>query len=297
MNARKYYRHFLKKKGKICNFMLQFFCFIAEWLTNFICCFTINKMFKEDKKKDTKYIKRVNIYRKDIPLWLHSTLKALFIAFIICCAIIAIFNFVYIGRKVDGSSMLPTLNNYEDKSISDCVYINRFATSYDGDIIVVHNPTNNSNANKYVIKRLMATSGDKIAIIRTDNGGVSASDGTYKISRIKKDSSNAELVEETYLDENTSLYFSYLEFQSLLNKPDLTGCKVVTINGIKYLEIDEGYIFYMGDNRSSKEASYDCLDYGPVEANKIVGRVNIIVYENKNHFSQIFSYFIHKIFG
>lgn len=266
-------------------------------MTNLARCSKIKLMFKEEKKKDPKYIKRVNIYRKDIPLWLHSTLKALFIAFIICCAIIAIFNFVYIGRTVEGSSMLPTLNNYDDKTISDCVYINRFASSYDGDIIVVHNPTNNSNANKYVIKRLMATGGDKIAIIRTDNGGVSASDGTYKISRIKKGSSNAELLEETYLEEDTSLYFSYLEFQSLLNKSDLVGCKIVIVNGIKYLEIDEGYIFYMGDNRSSKEASYDCLDYGPVEANKVVGRVNIIVYENKNHFSQIFSYFIHKIFG
>lgn len=254
-------------------------------------------MLKDDKKKDTQYIKRVNIYRKDVPLWLHSILKALFILFIIFIALIAVFNFVYIGRVVEGYSMLPTLNNYESEDVSDCVYINRFASANRGDIIVVHNPQNNSNANKYVIKRLIATEGDKIAIVRTDNGAVSAINGTYRISIIKKGSTQAELVDEPYLEEDTSLYFTYMEFQTLINKSNLNGCKIVTVNGIKYLEINEGYIFYLGDNRSSEGASNDCMDYGPVEASKIVGRVNIIVYQNKNHFSQIFSYFIHKIFG
>lgn len=250
-------------------------------------------MNKNYDKLNTKYIKRVNIYRKEIPLWLHSILKALFVTFIILCALIALFNFVYVGRKVVGTSMLPTLNSNGE----DCVYINRFASYSNGDIIVIHNPENDSNANKYVIKRIIASAGDKIAIIRTDNGAVTASEGTYKISRIAKGVSKAEIVNEPYLSEDATLYFSYLEFQILLNSSTLEGCQIVTINGVKYLEILDNYVFYIGDNRSSKDASRDCLEYGPVQTNKIVGKVNIIVHENESHFNQVFMYFIHKIFG
>lgn len=246
---------------------------------------------KDDYKK---YIKKVNIYRNEPPLWLVIIFKSIFTAFLICCLIVALFNFTHIGTPVSGSSMKPTLNNYQNLTTKDYVYISRFVGYGSSDIIVINNPEN-ENTNKFVIKRLIATEGDKLAIIRTDGGIYSVPTGTYKIVKLI----NNEIVEisEPYLPEGTSLYWSYLEWEDLISKPEITGAKKIVFNGITFLEIQSGYVFYMGDNRSSKSASKDCLEYGPVEKSKVVGKVSIIAYENKNHFSHIFMHYIHKIFG
>ena len=251
---------------------------------------------KEDRK-EIKYIKRVNIYKREMPFWLHAIIKALFIFFMIICLAVVIFNFIHIGTPVYGESMYPTLNGYENPETVDTVYINKYAGYTNGDMIVIQNPENNSNANKYVIKRLIANGGDKIAIVRTDNGGVSATNGTYAIQLIKKGSKTPEILKENYLEANSTLYFSYIEFHKLLNKNNFSGGQIVNINGVTYLEIYEDYIFYMGDNRSSEASSKDCLEYGPIAKNKVVGKVDIIVYESKNHFNQILNHYVNAIFG
>lgn len=251
----------------------------------------------KENRKDIKYIKRVNIYKREMPVWLQAIIKALFIFFMIICAAVVIFNFIHIGTPVIGESMVPTLNGYENPEIIDTVYINKYAGYTNGDIIVIQNPENNSNANKYVIKRLIAKGGDKIAIVRTDNGGVSASNGTYSIQLIKKGAKAPEIIKENYLEAGISLYYSYIEFHKLLNNRNFTGGEIVNINGITYLEIHNDYIFYMGDNRSSEASSKDCLEYGPIPKNKVVGKVDIIVYGSQNHFNQILNHYVNSIFG
>ena len=250
----------------------------------------------KEYKKEVKYIKRVNIYKRDMPIWLQAIIKALFIFFMLIIAAVVIFNFIHIGTPVIGESMVPTLNGYEDPQIVDSVYINKYSGYTNGDIIVVQNPTNN-NPNKYVIKRLIAMGGDKIAVVRTDNGGVAPSNGTYAIQLIKKGSKTPEILKENYLDSETNLYFTYLEFNELLLQKKFEGGNIVTIDGVTYLELSEDYIFYIGDNRSSKEASKDCLEYGPIPKNKVVGKVDIIVYESTNHFYQILNHYVRAIFG
>lgn len=190
--------------------------------------------------------------------------------------------------------MLPTLNDYEDSSVKDYVYISRFASFGVSDIIVINNPENENNS-KFVIKRVIATEGEKFAIIRTDSGSVSAPLGTYKIVKLV----NNEIVplSEKYLSSNTSLYWSYIEYQDLISNDNISGCKKLKYNGITFLEIEKGYIFYMGDNRSTRNSSKDCLEYGAISLNKVVGKVSIIAYRNENHFSQIFMHYIHSIFG
>ena len=196
---------------------------------------------------------------------------------------------------VIGSSMFPTLNNYEDSKTRDFVYISRFSPYTYGDMIVVNNPEGN-NDGKSIIKRLIAKEKDKIAIVRTDTANVSEANGVYKIYLIKDGETNFEVLNETYLSKKVSLYPSYLQFQELIAS-GTEGGSVKEINGIKYLEINEGYVFYMGDNRTTKSSSYDCLEYGPISKNKVVGKVDIVVYENKNHISYIFNHYIHKLFG
>ena len=248
---------------------------------------------KEDKR-NIKYIKRVNIYKREMPIWFQAIFKALFIFFMLICAAVVIFNFIHIGTPVVGESMAPTLNGYNDSELFDTVYINKYSGYTNGDIIVIQNPENNSNANKYVVKRLIAKGGDKISIVRTYNSGTNA---TYAIQLIKKGSKTPEILKENYLEANSTLYYSYVEFQRLIGKNNLKGGQVVNVGGVLYLEIFEDYIFYMGDNRSSEASSKDCLEYGPVEKNKVVGKVDIIVYESKNHFNQILNHYVNSIFG
>ncbi len=102
-----------------------------------------------------------------MPIWLVSIFKTLLAIFLVMCIIVTIFNFTHIGTPVLGTSMLPTLNNYEDHSKKDYVYINKFSSYSHGDIIVINNPEETDN--KSVIKRVIAMEGDKIAIVKKNN--------------------------------------------------------------------------------------------------------------------------------
>ncbi len=252
-------------------------------------------------KNKINYIKKVNIYKPSIPLWLLNLLKSIFITFIICCAFVAVFSFIYICTSVDGVSMYPTINalsydkdgNRIEGAQLDSVYINRFASCDYGDIIIINNPPE-SLSNKYVIKRLIAKGGDKIAIAPVTNEIIPES-RTYKVFIIKKGSSKIEVLEETYLDKNISLYKAYKQFDAYRLENEEKFIKLNTEFGyVNFLNIKEDELFYLGDNR---EDSKDCSKYGAVNISHYVGRVDIIVYGGKNNFSYIFLYFWNKIFG
>lgn len=249
--------------------------------------------------KNINYIKQVNIYKGRMPTWASMLLKAIFITFLICCAFVAVFSFIYICTPVNGASMQPTINAQckylGEKEISgnkpDSVYINRFATPTYGDIIVVNKQSHNG---EYIIKRLIAKGGDKIAIEPIGSG--------YKILLIKKDTNIIEELQENYLAKDTSLKTIYSKFKAYREpniEKDYLGnedkFETITYNGqdCHFLKIDEDEIFYLGDNRSN---STDCSEYGAYKKSKCVGRVDIIVKGSENNFSYIFLYFWHKIF-
>ncbi len=253
--------------------------------------------------KQINYIKKVNIYRNETPLWLKTLLKAIFITFLICCLFVAIFDFIYSCTPVDGKSMYPTLNSlvYDDNGneieaeLADSVYINRYAGYERGDIGVFLNPSSSSTS-KHVVKRIIATGGDKIAIAATTNYS-SESENTYKIFLIKNGSTSFEILPESYLPTETSLYSTFLDFKEYrLNNPSkFSPVSSSTYGMLYFLTLAENEVFILGDNRSLNN-SYDSADYGPVPAQKYVGRVDIIAYKSQNHFSYIFLYFWNKIF-
>lgn len=237
-----------------------------------------------------------------MPLWVRTLLKAVFIAFIICCLFVAIFTFIYTYTIVDGKSMYPTLNGsfYDDYgnvegTTADSVYINRFASFTRGDIAVFDNPSS-SPVSKHVVKRVIATGGDKIAIAAITNYS-NETENTYKILLIKNGSTTIEVLGENYLLSGTSLYETYDNFRTYrLSNPS----KFTPINsayGTLYfliLESDEAFI--LGDNRGAGN-SYDSADYGAVDVSKYVGRVDIVAYQSQDNFSHIFLYYWHKLFG
>jgi signal peptidase I len=253
--------------------------------------------------KQINYIKKVNIYKNEMPLWLRTLLKAIFISFIICCLFVAIFNFIYTYTVVEGKSMYPTLNGYlydeygveiED-SIADSVYINRFAGFTRGNIAVFNNPSL-SPISKHVVKRIIAIGGDKIAIAPITNN-INEPDNIYKIFLIRKGETEIKQLNESYLPNNMSSYSTYSDFRAYrLANPTKFTATSSSYGTLYFLTLEDNEVFLLGDNRNSG-SSYDSADYGPVDVEKYVGRVDIIAYQSGNNFSYIFLYYWHKLFG
>lgn len=261
-----------------------------------IICNIIYKGVTVDKKIYIKnsdiniYIKKANIYKNEMPLFLKTLLKTVFITFIICCAFVAVFNFIYSYTLVEGKSMYPTLNGstYNEEGIllgEDSVYINRFTGYKRGDLVVFNNP-GSSSQNKYVVKRLIALEGERIAI--SENG----------IYLIKKHSDSIELLVENYLNNGVSLEHTASDFLGyrMRNSSKFEAVNSAVYGELYFLQLEEDEVFILGDNRSLN-SSNDSADYGGVKAFKYVGKIDIIVYQSKNNFSYIFGYFWKKLFG
>ena len=86
------------------------------------------------------------------------------IVFALISTAIAGFFVVYNRTYVKGLSMYPILNSkYEQTNKRDVIYINRFAKTKKGDIIVLDLREHNVFMN-YAVKRLIATEGDIVNI-------------------------------------------------------------------------------------------------------------------------------------
>lgn len=147
--------------------------------------------------------------------------------------------FVFRMVSVDGSSMETTLHDH-DKLI---IY-NLFYSPETGDIVVI-NPESNKPDAEPIIKRVIATEGQKVRI----------------------DYQNwAVYVDGVKLDE------PYIEGKRMegfpMNSIDMP-------NDPNYeFEVQEGKVFVMGDNRNGSADSRDDT-YGQIDANRILGRAVI----------------------
>jgi len=189
-------------------------------------------------------------------------------------------NVVYIKTKVEGYSMLPTLNlNVEDiKEEGDIVYINRFKKCKVGDIVVARY----EEKDKYVIKRLVGCPGDYVKIL--DNGETY---GLYVNNELLY-SKNKTYSENENIGSTVSYYnFNYLTF---FNRKDDLGNKFFENNiavdeqGDECIKLNEGEYFLMGDNWGR---TTDSLDVGPFKENQIIGSVDIVVPFGENEDSYI----------
>ena len=151
--------------------------------------------------------------------------------------------FVFRLVTVDGDSMRETLHDQDKLIIS-----NLFYTPETGDIVVI-NPESHSDSQEPIIKRVIATEGQKVYI----------------------DYENWEVyVDGVKLDE------PYI--QAMREKEqDRFGTDVWMdgTNMLKYREeftVGDGMVFVMGDNRNNSLDSRDSK-YGEMSVNRILGRV------------------------
>ena len=209
--------------------------------------------------------------RNKLLTWISSIIFVLITA---VCGAIIFFNFTHTYHSVVGPSMTPTLNT---RGNNDGVFVSKIKKYTYGDIIVVNkNFGKEGLEEKFVIKRLIALEGDKIKIDFIEEN--------YRVLLIKSGEQEPVVLEEEYLlgdySSNSDLF---IKFNNTIKEQGYT------LDERGYFEIPENQIFYLGDNRSF--GCEDCSTYGAMEKGAVIGKVDYIIYEEKNHVGQIISQF------
>ena len=194
--------------------------------------------------------------------------------FVVLCFLIIFFNLSHEYHVISGASMTPTLN---ENSTVDGVFVSKIKGYTRGDILVVNKGEKDINGQDiFVIKRLIALSGDKITVKEIN--------GEYRIVLIYSGQEEQVVLDEPYLDGYAQNSTLYSKFNSMLQE------KNYDIDESGFFTIPDGEIFYLGDNRI---ISQDSSTYGSKKQSLVVGVVDYIIYGNTNPYLQV----IQQIFG
>mgnify|MGYP002535886985 CR=1 FL=1 len=212
--------------------------------------------------KKSKALYNPNIIKKT--KWDFIPIIILVLAVFFALILITINYLTHAYFIVKNGSMSPTLNA-NTHGLNDAVYVNKYADVEVGDIAVVNGQTYS------VIKRIVGCGGDKIGFVTklNDNGEV-----IRKLARIPKGLNTYYELDEFYLENDKVNEYAFERFQGLIAK----GEKIEFIDGIAFYAIGENEIFYVGDNRVS---SFDCFNYGSVDKQCLIGKVEVIVKEQR----------------
>lgn len=214
--------------------------------------FNENKDFVEDVNTEFETKRKINRQKhiwSEFWQWTQAILIAVIIAYLINV-------FVFERAYVDGTSMMPTLNNGESLFEYKLGYY--FGEPKRGDIIVfTYQPGKYSSkfnpfpdpTEKDYIKRIIALPGETIDI----------KDGKVYI--------DGKRLDEPYIKTNAEDEVDTL--------PISNGSANITYP----YKVPDGHVFVLGDNRGG---SQDSRDFGPVDTKKIRGKaVAVLVPLNK----------------
>ena len=172
---------------------------------------------------------------------------------------------------VSQNSMYPTIN--PNRVDEDFVYVTKNVSHINhGDVIVYkHN-------GKLVVKRVIAMQGDKLKIDTTE-------DDTFAFFIQKAGQNTWQQVNENYIQDKSVYQQQYYDFYS----PHYNKTFETDSNGDRYLIVENGEIFCLGDNRLE---SNDSIDYGCQPVENIIGEVEYIVHGQDFRITQIFLQFL-----
>lgn len=203
-------------------------------------------------------------------------LRIFLVLIIFISAVIIFFNFSHSYYVVYGPSMTPTLNEgvLVPEESKDGVFVSKIKGYGRGDIVVASRT--DETGKKYVIKRVIATGGDKIKIEEID--------GVNRIILIKSGEIESVILEENYLTSYELNGGILLHFNNMIAELNLA------LDEQGFLELEKEQVFVVGDNRPH---SKDSFVYGPILKKDIVGKVDYVIYNNTNLYGQV----IHQFFG
>lgn len=249
---------------------------------------------------------------KSILIWIgiYVLIFAVFLMGSLFC--VKSFDNNYRYYPVKGTSMQPTINPdvvYEDsttpddKLIQDGVFIKVTTDVAANDIVIIKK---NPDDNYTIIKRVIATAGDRvtIAINSFENNklvnGEWVPDNYYHVFVIRAGETQVQMLEEEYVDsldkqiwstrhsyKNSTLLDSWNGFRyeetfynryfGYTNNPQITTHEYKGQNMLFY-EIGEEEIFYLGDHR---DVSQDGRHNGVAKTKDVVGKVISIIRDAK----------------
>ncbi|MCD8096251.1 MAG: signal peptidase I [Ruminococcus sp.] len=164
--------------------------------------------------------------------WVESFVFAIFL-------VLLVFIFLFRTVVVDGTSMLPTLEDGQRLLLSHFNY-----TPQRGDIIVANSPS----LNKTIIKRCIGVEGDKVII-------------DYETNTITV---NGEEIDESYLGEEMEILTTFDESYK--------------ISDTQYeYDVPDGCIFALGDNRNGSRDSRDA-GVGFIDMDDVLGKAVLRFY-------------------
>lgn len=191
-----------------------------------------------------------------------------YILLFILIGMTAVYYFLAIF-PIDGVSMENTLH---DKHY--CLVQRRAFEVERGDIVTL-NTANNGEENHIVVKRVVATSGDKLVFMISENRIY------VDLYICKSDSNRFEIVDEPYIKERMRRNAQVYENVILLNyTPWLTEINVkdpslyYELSRIEptIITVPQNSIYFLGDNRNN---SKDSRHYGTRTQDKITSKVLI----------------------
>lgn len=216
--------------------------------------------YKNYKKKEYSVLKAIT-----------RAVVSLFLCLVLCVMGLMFYcnNFLEY-YPIQGESMRPLLNQYQD--IGDYVYITKTTDVTYQNVIIYKRPDN------LVIKRVIAMQNDNIKLKKDD-------DGLYAIYIQYNSTGEWQKLNEEYISDKSVYESTYNKFYNSLSPGEFQ----IDDDGDEYYHVDEGEIFYAGDNR---ENSGDCFNYGSVKTENIVGKVVYIIHSGQLRIWQVMMQFL-----
>ncbi|MBO6060863.1 MAG: signal peptidase I [Clostridia bacterium] len=202
--------------------------------------------------RDKKYVRQAceKLHAKDSGYRSASNIDLLIFIAGLLVTLLAVRAFIFEPVRVDGESMLNTLQDGERCIVEKVSY---WVTSpKSGDIVIVHYP---GRGNESFVKRVIATGGQTIELKKEGN---TKGQAEYYV-----------VVDGERLDD--SAYRDTMLFDGVFYSPWLIDGSAGPYT------VPEGYVFVMGDHRTNSHDSR-ASSVGPIPLSDVVGRVHGVLY-------------------